>query len=159
MSNENVTPHPALLKRSEARLGAVQSLYSFEINDPKPKASQLIINILQYYEEEQNESGVQPDVDFMSRLVTGTVENLENIDETIKEHLNEGWNIERIGSVMRAILRVATFELLTQEKTPFKVIIDEYVKITTYYFDDKDIGFVNGILDKIARHSRPEEEE
>lgn len=158
MSTENVTPHPALIRRSEARLGAVQSLYSFDINDPKPTASQLLLNIIQYYDEEQNNAEVKPDIDFMSGLIKGTVEGMEDIDLTIKDNLSDSWNLDRIGTVMRSILRVATYEILTHEKTPYKVLIDEYVKITTFYFDEKEVGFVNGILDKIAHNARGDEE-
>jgi N utilization substance protein B len=76
------------------------------------------------------------------------------LDAKIEKYLQSGWNLERLGSVMRSLLRVAVYELMEYEKLPIKVIINEYVNIAHRFFDRKDVSFVNGVLDQIAKEVR-----
>ena len=55
---------------------------------------------------------------------------------------------------MLSILRTAVFEMMNHGNTHLKIIINEYVGITRSFFDEKDVGFVNGILDKIGHEVR-----
>ena len=54
----------------------------------------------------------------------------------------------------RAILRAGTYELLARPDIPTKVIINEYVDLAKAFFEDSKPGFVNGVLDKLARITR-----
>ena len=65
--------------------------------------------------------------------------------------------MDRLESVMRAIMRAAGFEMLAKGEVPARVVINEYVDLTHAFFEGKEPGFVNGVLDKIARTLRPEE--
>ncbi len=71
--------------------------------------------------------------------------------------LAEGWAFERLEVVLRAILRAAAFELIGRGDIPARVTITEYVEIARGFFAGKEPGFVNGLLDKLARQLRPEE--
>jgi N utilization substance protein B len=59
--------------------------------------------------------------------------------------------LERIDSIVRAAVRVATFELLRRADVPVAVVIDEYVGIVNAFFDGPEGGFTNGLLDRMAR--------
>ena len=139
---------------SEARFAAVKALYSKEIT-PNKKTEALMRDTLLYYQEYQDDVGAKTlDKKFFKTLIEGVFSNLVVIDERITRHLDKGWKFERIGTVIVAILRLSTFELLHYKKTPFRVVIDEYVHITASYFDDDEVSFVNAILDKIASEVR-----
>jgi N utilization substance protein B len=154
---ENITNLPPT-RRSNTRLAAVKALYASEINhkiNEKKSPEQLTLEIIGYYHEEEEESGkVQLDEAFLAAIIKGVCENLADLDNSINKDIGEGWSLERLGPVLRSILRAAVFELMQFEDTPFKVIINEYVNITRGFFDDKEVGFVNGILDKIAHRTR-----
>lgn len=146
-------------KRSKSREAAVKALYAYDINSGiagnSKSSEQLTTDIISYYEDSDEEIDYgQLDEGFLHNLVKGVCHKIESLDEYIAKHLNKGWSTNRLGPVLRAILRAAIFELMTDEKIPLKVIIDEYVGISNAFFDAKEIGFVNGILDKIAHEVR-----
>ena len=69
----------------------------------------------------------------------------------------ERWPLERLSVTDRAVLRSAVAELSSRAGTPARVVIDEFVDIAKRYGSDESGGFVNGVLDAIARRLRPEE--
>jgi len=76
------------------------------------------------------------------------------IDRSIAAVLSEKWKLERVDSILRAILRCAVFELVARRDVPAKVVIDEYVAVAGAFFGGDEPGFVNGALDTIARRKR-----
>ena len=68
--------------------------------------------------------------------------------------MSKDWLIERLDITMRAIISLAVYELISFKNIPLQVIIDEYVSISKEYFDNNNTGFVNGILDTIAKEIR-----
>jgi N utilization substance protein B len=86
--------------------------------------------------------------EFSRDLVGGVADNLDEIDRTLGSH-SEDWSVQRMASLDRTILRVATFEL-TIVGTPVGVAIDEAVQ-TAKDLSTEDSGrFVNGVLGRIA---------
>jgi N utilization substance protein B len=83
-------------------------------------------------------------------LTLGVASNLKAIDERI-EAACEHWRVDRLAAVDRNVLRVATFELLFERDTPAEVVIDEAVEIARRFGGAESPGFVNGVLDRIAR--------
>lgn len=75
------------------------------------------------------------------------------IDVLINEHA-EGWSVERLPNVDRAILRLAVWELLHQPDVPPAVVMDEAVELAKEYSTERSSSFVNGVLDAIARSVR-----
>jgi len=75
------------------------------------------------------------------------------IDALIDEH-TEGWSVERLPNVDRAILRLAIWELLAQPDVPSAVVIDEAVELAKEYSTERSSSFVNGVLDAVARTVR-----
>jgi N utilization substance protein B len=86
--------------------------------------------------------------DFADALITGTVEHCPALDGHIRE-VAENWELGRMASVDRTLLRLASFELLFCPDTPVSVVIDEALEIAKIYSSHDSSKFINGILDKI----------
>lgn len=124
------------MKRRVAREKALQALYQIDLSDiPVDEA---IENVLDG--EEHN--------DFLHSLVVNTVENLDEIDETIKRYL-EKWSIDRLAKVDLNILRIGVYELLYNDEVPKNVAINEAIEVAKRFGDEKSSKFINGILSKV----------
>ena len=88
---------------------------------------------------------------FASLLVSGTINNITEIDKLITEHLTDNWSFDRINKVALAILRVSIYELKFQPDSVAKIVIDEAVNIAKEYGSDDSHKFINAILDKIEK--------
>lgn len=88
--------------------------------------------------------------DFATSLVTGTTQNAKRIDGVIARYA-DNWEIHRMATVDRNILRLATYELLFVEEIPPKVSINEAVDLAKKFGDVESSRFVNGILDRISK--------
>ena len=91
--------------------------------------------------------------EFAQHLAQGTTNRLETIDPIISKYA-QNWEIKRMASIDRCILRLATFELLNDVETPVNVVINEAVDIAKKYSTAESGKFVNGILDKV-KSERP----
>jgi len=96
----------------------------------------------------------EPDLDetarvCSTRLATGTLSNLELLDERIRSRA-EHWRISRMAVVDRNILRLAVYEFL-YEPTPRTVAINEALEIARRFSTYEATQFINGILDAIKR--------
>ena len=69
---------------------------------------------------------------------------------------DRGWTIDRMPNVDRAVLRLASWELLHNAEVPAAVAIDEAVELAKQYSTDDSARFVNGVLGKIALHAQGE---
>ncbi len=98
-----------------------------------------------------------PDDQFLDQLMLLSEEKRPEIDKLIKDSLIEKWNIDKIDKVIKAILQLAGLELLYSSDTPAKVIIDEYVSLTKSFYENNEAGFVNKVIDSMARISRADE--
>ncbi len=90
--------------------------------------------------------------EFADRLVNRTVGCVEEIDPLIERHA-ENWRLDRMATVDRNILRLASQELLYDEETPNTVVINEAIEIARRYGAQQSPNFVNGILDSIRKES------
>jgi len=127
-------------KRRRARELAVQVLFHLEVNpaDPEEAFGQVCENF------GAGES-IRP---FSRELVMGVCEKRQDLDSLIVS-ASKHWRLERMPSVDRSILRVATFEMLCREDIPAKVSIDEAVEIGKKFGTEDSGSFINGILDNI----------
>ena len=82
----------------------------------------------------------------------GRLDFLDKDDITGK--LAEGWSLTRLDKAMRAILRAGTYELMARADVPAPSVVNEYVDVADAFFDAKEKGFVNGLLDAIAKDVR-----
>ncbi|MBU0723551.1 MAG: transcription antitermination factor NusB [Alphaproteobacteria bacterium] len=151
-------PSNAARKRSVARLQAVQILYRMEMTDEPPEVVLPDFLASASAGEVDGVALSQADIALLKDIVHGVFHRGEkDIDPMLAAVLPADWPVERLESVMRAILRAAGFEMLAKGDVPARVVINEYVDLTHAFFEGKEPGFVNGALDKLARTLRPEE--
>jgi N utilization substance protein B len=86
--------------------------------------------------------------DYAESLIRGVVEHRRRIDELLAQHA-QGWTVERMPAVDRAILRIGVFELLYGVDVPAAVVIDEAVEAAKTLSTDNSPKFVNGVLGQI----------
>lgn len=140
--------------RSAARLAAVQALYQHEMEKtPIPK---LLDEFHQHRLGRTIEDVTYADaeVDFFDDLVRGVDARREEIDTAIGAKLASGWTLERLDKPMRQILRAGTYELIARIDVPTATVISEYVDVADAFYDKREKGFVNGLLDAVAKAAR-----
>jgi N utilization substance protein B len=93
--------------------------------------------------------------DFFDDIVTGVEARRPDLDQAIAARLAEGWTLERLDRPMRAILRAGAYELIGRPDVPVGSVISEYVDVAHAFYDKRESGFVNGLLDAIAKEARP----
>jgi N utilization substance protein B len=130
--------------RSKARKRAVDVLYEADVR------SRDRLELLR----ERVADGNPPVPDHAVRLVQGVDEQSARIDELIETHAS-GWALDRLPDVDRAILRMATYELLWADDVPDAVVIDEAVELAKTLSTDDSPKYVNGVLGAILAAEVP----
>ena len=72
----------------------------------------------------------------------------------IEGKLASGWTLNRLDRPMKAILRAGTYELIARHDVPVGAVISEYVDVAHAFYEKRESGFVNGLLDAIAKDAR-----
>ena len=141
--------------RSAARFYAVQALFQMEAADAGLEA------VLEEFEthrlgaEIEGATYAEPDVPHFRGLVQAAVAHQARIDQLTHHALVARWPIDRIDPTLRALFRAAGAELVATD-TPPKVTISEYVDVAkAFYPEGREPGFVNGVLDHMARAAQP----
>ena len=126
--------------RREARERALSLLYEAEAKGASPEA------VLE-------DLPVRPDA-FAADLVAGVGARAAEIDDIIARHAI-GWALDRMPAIDRAVLRLATYELLARADVPTAVVLSEAVELATAYSTEESGRFVNGVLSAVAAEVRP----
>lgn len=153
----------ALIRRSAARLAAVQLLYQCEISGKELKiesllkgyGEQLLDNHNSPIAEEALE--INPDMKFLKFLLDGVASRVSTLDTLYQSFLSDNWAPERLNPVLRAVFRLGVLELMEEKSTPPRVIVNEYVDVVHAFCEEQDIGFANAVLDKLALSLRYDE--
>ena len=142
------------ISRSAARLAAVQALYQQEMEGTP--VARLIHEFHHHRLGATIEGNTYADAEqsFFDDLVAGTDARRDEIDELIANRLAEGWSLERLDKPMKAILRAGAYELIARPDVPVATVISEYVDVADAFYDKREKGFVNGLLDAIAKTAR-----
>ena len=130
------------MNRKLSREKTMELLFGMTLS--KDTIEETIENFIDNYEGNIKEI----DLTYVKQALIGIENNKEAIDKVIEENLHN-WKLERISKVNLSILRLSTYELLYDEEIPRNVAINEALEITRRYSDEKSVGFINGILDKI----------
>lgn len=143
--------HIIVKGRPAARLAAVQALYQLEQEPTTPQ--KVILEFLNYRFQEIVDGirFITPDKTLFQDIVRGVMDHIADLDPLVCSILSEGWRLERLESVVRAILRAAVFELNRDQVIPSPVVINEYVEIAKAFCSDSEVAFVNGSLDSLAK--------
>lgn len=139
-------------ERRWARLAAVQALYQMELTG---EGAGTVAQ--EFVEHRFSDSPATPDEQLFRAIVDGVPHRQIAIDRAVAAALSEDWRLQRIDSILRAILRAATWELVHRPDIPARVVIDEYIEIARAFSDEEHCAFVNAVLDRIGRAERPEE--
>ena len=131
-------------KRTKARECALQLLYKYDLTREPPG------DLASFWVEQDEQS--QEIKDFTEELVRGTIKYLEPIDKKLSSFATN-WELKRMATVDRNVLRMSSFELLYLEDIPAKVSINEAVDLAKKYSGEESGKFVNGILDRIKEES------
>jgi N utilization substance protein B len=140
--------------RSAARLAAVQALYQQEMEGT---ALPLLLREFHHHrlgatiEDVTYHPAEQP---FFDDVVKGVHARRDEIDTLIVARLAKGWAMDRLDKPMRQILRAGAYELLARPDVPTASVISEYVDVAHAFYDKREAGFVNGLLDGIAKAVR-----
>ncbi len=143
------------ISRSAARLAAVQALYQQEM-EGTPTA-----RLLHEFHNHrlgatiEGDTYAEAEISFFDDLVEGTLARRDEIDQLITKRLAQGWSLERLDKPMKAILRVGAYELIARKDVPVPTVINEYLDVADAFDDQREKGFVNGLLDAIAKAARP----
>ncbi|HWJ70907.1 MAG TPA: transcription antitermination factor NusB [Sphingobium sp.] len=137
--------------RSAARLAAVQALYQLDMEQ-----TPLPVLLHEFHQHRlgatiEDETYHPAEQAFFDAVVQGVDARRAEIDDLIAGHLAKGWTLERLDKPMRQILRAGTYELLARVDVPTASVISEYVDVAHAFYDKREAGFVNGLLDAIAR--------
>ena len=89
-----------------------------------------------------------PVSEFTVELVEGVVAHRDRIDELLTTY-SQGWSLDRMPAVDRAVLRLGTFELLWLDDVPDAVVVDQAVELARSLSTDDSPGFVNGVLGRL----------
>ena len=162
-------------RRRMARLAAVQALYLHDLriktntivqnqnlfndggNKLKVDALSLCQEVVFFYrnvfftsqEYGWTKKNKKIDENFMFEIVNTALANLVEIDNYIAKKLNPNWTVEKLNIVLRSIVRCAIAEIFIGEPIEKAVLSSEYTNLASNFFDGKEIGFINGITDKL----------
>ncbi|MGB4778004.1 transcription antitermination factor NusB [Microbacterium sp.] len=133
--------------RSKARKRALDILFQADV-----RGDELPVTLAAEAKRAASEPAREASWLYAREIVDGVVDNRDEIDEQIVTNARD-WKLERMPAVDRAILRLATWELLFNDEVPAAVAIDEAVELAKEYSTDDSGAFVHGVLARIARTS------
>ena len=131
--------------RTKARKRALDALYAAGVRHDD--ALKLLQETSVEVEDRQNQEAI---FDYAEMLLTGYFANADQIDNELKM-LADGWALERMPNVDRAILRLAAWEILHNSEVPNEVAISEAVALASEYSTDESPKFINGVLARLAK--------
>ncbi|GAX90913.1 transcription antitermination factor NusB [Effusibacillus lacus] len=127
------------MSRRQLRESVLQSLFQIHMGEvPVPQA---ISHVLE-------EAGSDIDRGSLEKFVSGTYDNLPQIDSLIRQY-SIGWELDRMPSVDLTILRMAVYEMIYEQDTPAKVVINEAIELAKAFSTADSGKFVNGVLGKM----------
>lgn len=141
-NDENQHRENSVRKRTHARMLSFQFLYMMDIRhkDCENETDSFL-------QEQTDDSDI---MEFAKSLIQGVVSHQEEIDAAIEKSA-QNWELCRIATVDRNIMRQAIFELLYRDDIPPKVSINEAIELGKKFSTANSGGFINGILDRIKR--------
>ena len=141
---------PPRSTRHRSREAALQVLYAIDLapqqtaeTSEAARAEESFARVAAYFELPEGARA------FAKELVTGVCRQRQDLDARLAAH-SQNWRIERMAAVDRNVLRIGAYEILHTD-TPAAIAIDEAVELARRFAGDRSPGFVNGILDSVAR--------
>ncbi len=143
-------------RKTASRLLAVQGIYQrMESGEAGCDVGRQIEELLQLYKEGKKK--VKPNRALLTKLLKGADSRVEEINGMIARSMDEKHAVARMLPLQKAILQAAAYELAVLQQTPARVVINEYVTLAQVFLSDEETGFVNGVLNRMARELRAKE--
>ena len=158
-------------RRRMARLAAIQALYLYDFrnqntasrsanlfsDNSEEAVTAVCQEIIDYYknviftvqEYGWTKKNKKIDEAFMFAIVNTAIKEQSKIDSLIQQRLVGEWTVAKLDLVLRAIIRCAMAELLLSEKIEKAVLCSEYTNLASEFCSSKEVGFINGIVDKL----------
>jgi len=141
--------------RAAARLHAVQALFQMEASGEDIATVRSQFETHRFGAAMDGDELAEADAGLFRALIEKAVERQARIDQMADHALVAKWPIARIDPVLRALFRAAGAELVLGE-TPPRVVIAEFLEVArAFSTDPREVGFVNGVLDHMAREAQP----
>ena len=141
--------------RRQAREWAIQMLTAADLNPPDDTA-QFMLSFweeLASLDEDEGRAEARGKLRaFAEERVAGVLSNQKEIDDILVAHL-DNWDLYRLGTVERAVLRMGVWEMKWSD-VPKPVVINEAIDLVNWFSSPKSRTIVNGVLDKLAKESR-----
>ena len=147
------------MARVTARAAVMQMIYeSLAGGQGGEETLQMVYDQLreEHAESIREDEPGKADRDYISRVLSGVLENLDELDEQIGS-ASRGWTVERMPKVDLTILRLAAWEILHEEDVPGSVAINEAVELAARYSEPASGRFINGVLGTILRRKEAEQ--
>ncbi len=150
----------SVLRKTAARVAAVKLLYEYELNPPENGDLNSLVKSALNDEIEimsQSKSGdsdklyrnkIVPDALMLKEITEGVINYSDKIDDMYSSFLADGWDVKRLTTLVRVILRAAVYEMLFVKKNPYKIVIQEYLKVSDAFCEESETAFINAVLDK-----------
>ena len=129
--------------RSKARKQALDILYESDIRNSDPVATLEARDIV------EEGPDARPIRDFTRELISGVATNKRKIDELIATYA-QGWDMDRLPTVDRNILRLGIYELIWTPDLPEGVVINEALELAKQLSTDESASYIHGVLGKIS---------
>jgi len=146
---------PDRAPRQRSRQAALQTLYARDFADPERAGGEIGIEDL-FERVAQNFDLPVGAREFALKLASGTASELSTIDDLLAANAIN-WKISRMAAVDRNVLRLGIYELIRTD-TPVSVILDEAIQLARRFGSESSPGFVNGVLDAVAKQVREQTE-
>ena len=139
-------------RRSAARLAAVQLSYQGQMSGQS--VAEFLPAFLTHYSDDIRKSFRVKDIDnaHLNALATSIESRREELDSALGDCLADGWEMERLTVLDRAVLRAGAYELMTMPHLPARAVVSEYAAIADVC--GCDVGFINAVLDRLAHKAR-----
>lgn len=150
-------PNPSLKQRSAARMAAVQCLYTLSVGGEQLSPAQQVQILKKQLANNKPEQklrvgdSVEPNYKLVENILDGIEKRGVEINARLENTLNDNWKRERMSPLLLAILQCGIFELFFDKEIAAKIVIDEYTRLTRYFFADAEVDFVHAALSKLAR--------
>lgn len=141
-------------RKTAGRVAAVQILYTQDMTGQHAAVmTDALKNRYEISIAEGKTVRTEPDAALVGAIVEAVMSMQDELDVKLEPCLGEGWNVARLGPLIRAILRSAVYEMLVARAVPPKVAINEYVTVAHAFFGDAETGFINGALDRLGKQA------
>lgn len=136
-----------LAARSRARRRALQAVYAWQVS-----ATPMVRVVAQFEHEQEMEIA---DIDYFRDLALGVERERAVIDTRLRDFLDR--EVEEVDPIERAVLRIATFELLHRIDVPYRVVLNEAIEVSKRFGSENGHTYVNSVLDNASAQWRADE--